>query len=368
MDWNQSEAHDFVFSDRTFVFVAAVWFLGVASKRLGMPSLVGEIACGFLLGPPLADFVPYPHAMTVIGSLGLIGLILESGICLDVAQLKEVGNRAILMGLVGSTLPLVCGYAVGSWKGLPTESAIAVGAAFAPSSLGIAASALSAGDVLNTPIGQTIVATSVVDDVLGLILLSVLHVFIQTDPAAIDFVIPFLSSFGYLALLGSVGVTWLPRLIEKKFLPLFAERRQPIAAFALMFGLLLAYMPLLNYSRASYLTGVFLAGVSFSKIHTVRSIFTDKGRPVLNWLLRIFYAATIGFQVPITRFSDPYVLKWGGILCTSSGYVSLTCLRDPISHMFRPSDSSLGQDTTRHVRSQVSATGRRRLPVQSLSA
>lgn len=313
------------FEDRTVVFVAAVWLAGISSKRLGMPSLVGEIACGFLLGPPLADFVPYPHAMTVIGSLGLIGLILESGISLDVAQLKEVGMRAIVMGFVGSALPLACGYGLGLWQGLDTESAIALGAAFAPSSLGIAASALSTGDVLNTPVGQTILATSVVDDVLGLILLSVLDVFVQTDASALDYVIPFVSSFGFLFFLGYLGIAWFPHVVEEDFLHMFSEEHRPVAAFALMFALLTAYMPLLNYSKASYLTGVFLAGMSFSKIHSVRVVFQEYARPILRWLLRIFFAATIGFQVPITEFTDPYVLKWGAILCTFR-FVSIACV------------------------------------------
>jgi len=304
-------------TDKTIIFLAVAWVLGNLSLLLGMPSLVGEIVAGFLLGPPLADFVPLPQAMALIGKIGLIGLILESGIGIDVAQLKDVGKRAILLAITGSALPLLCGFGLGQWKGLGTRSAIAIGAAFSPSSLGVAANALSAGEVLNTPIGQMIVASSVVDDVLGLILLSILEVFVDPNPKPFDFVLPFISSFGYLIVLGYAGITWLPSLIENRILPLVADGNRDFLAFGLMFVFLLGYMPLLNYSGASYLTGVFLAGLTFSQIHSLHASFVNKGRPLLNWLLRIFFAATIGFQVPIRKFEDLYVLKWGAILCKS---------------------------------------------------
>ena len=60
---------------------------------MGMPALVGEIICGFMLGPPLAEFVPYAQALVLIGEIGLIGLILEAGIELDVAQLRQTGEE-----------------------------------------------------------------------------------------------------------------------------------------------------------------------------------------------------------------------------------------------------------------------------------
>ena len=261
---------------------------------IGLPALVGEIFAGFLLGPPLADFVPYPGALVLAGNIGLIGLILESGIGLDVAQLKESGSRALMMALVGSSLPLLGGFAVAQWIGKDIKPALAVGAAFAPSSLGVASAALSTGEVLNTPIGQLIVASSVFDDVFGLILLSILEVFADPNPTAFDYILPFLSSFGYLIVLGFLGIAVLPKIIERRILPLVSEARREEFAMVLMMLLMIAYMLALNYSGASYLTGVFLAGMTFSGIHTVHASFVTHARPLLEWLLRIFFSATIG--------------------------------------------------------------------------
>ena len=303
---------------KVILFIAVAWFLGELSVYVGLPSLVGEIAAGFLLGPPLADFVPYPGALVLTGNIGLIGLILESGIALDVDQLREVGHRALLLAIVGSALPLLTGFGVGRWIGKDVKAAIAVGAAFAPSSLGVASNSLNSGDVLNTPIGQMIVASSVFDDVFGLILLSILEVFADPNPTTFDYILPFIASFGYLIVLGLLGITVLPRLLEKRVLPLVSEDKRDQFAMVLLMLFTVCYMLTLNYSGSSYLTGVFLAGLTFSQLHGVHASFVKNGKRLLDWLLRIFFAATIGFQVPITRFKDPFVLKWGSALCKSS--------------------------------------------------
>lgn len=109
-----------------------------------MPALVGEIFVGFLLGPPLADFVPYPKALVLVGEIGLIMLLLEAGVELDVAQLRETGLRALAIGCTGTCLPLLVGMGLGMASGNASsvKSALAVGASFSPTSLGVAASAL----------------------------------------------------------------------------------------------------------------------------------------------------------------------------------------------------------------------------------
>ena len=297
---------------KTIIFLMATWLLGRIAHILGMPSLVGEIICGFLLGPPLADFCPFPEALVLVGTVGLIGLIVESGMDIDIAQLMESGPKAVLLALTGSALPLVAGLGLGRVVSPGDFSAaLAIGASFAPSSLGVSSSVLAAGEVLNTPIGQLIVASSVVDDVLGLILLSVLQVMVQDDTTPFDFVLPFLSSFGFLFVLGYSGVTWIPKLIQTKILARVPDVYRQAAAVFILFLILIVYMPLLNYTKASFLTGAFLAGLSFSQIHAVHAAYAQNTREVLNWLMRVFFAATIGFQVPVRFFGDPYVLKWG---------------------------------------------------------
>jgi len=296
------------------VFLIDATAMGILTAKLGMPALVGEIITGFVLGPPLANFVPFPEAMVLVGEIGLIMLLLEAGVELDVAQLKETGLRALAIGITGTVLPLLVGLGLATAGGAPIKSAMAVGASFSPTSLGVAASALKSGKMLDTPVGQLIVASCVVDDILALILLSMFQVLVLPDPSIIQYFIPIISSVGFLIVLGGSAVTWLPKFIENKILNRCKPDQRELVMFSIMTVMLLAYLPLLNYTKASYLTGAFLAGCTFSQIESAHHQFMEKTHQLMTWLLRVFFAASIGFQVPVSQFSDPYVIGWGFIL------------------------------------------------------
>jgi Kef-type K+ transport system membrane component KefB len=335
---------------QTLAFLAFVFAFGKLATLIGMPSLVGEIICGFLFGPPLIDFVPFPKAIVLIGEIGLILLLLEAGIDVDIAQLKETGARSVAIACTGSVLPLLVGIGIAKASGTSLESsgmswrsAIAVGACFSPTSLGVASNALSSERMLNTPVGQLIVAACVLDDIIGLIILSVIEVLNKEDVNVIQYFIPVISAFGFLLVLGYFALTWIPKVIEFRILPLFSESQRDLAAFTMMLFLLMGYLPLLYYTKASYLTGAFLAGLSFSQIQSVHTTFVHQTHRLMKWLLRIFFAASIGFQVPIKTFWTKNILGWGSLLyiCVLAklplGLYSPHFNRDvPIDYPFNP--------------------------------
>jgi len=296
---------------RVLVFLISTYVAGLITKSLGMPALVGEIFTGFLLGPPLADFVPYKKAFVLIGEIGLIALLLEAGVELDVAQLKQTGTRAMAIAFTGSLLPVAVGMLMSYLFGISSKAGLAIGASFAPTSLGVAASALGGGDMINTPVGQLIIAACVVDDIIGLVLLSMFQVLVKEDPQVIEYFIPLISSFGFLIVLGYPAITFLPRFIDTKILPLFPKKCKTSAMFGLLTALTMAYIPLLNYTKSSYLTGAFLAGVTFSQVKGAYQKFMHTTHSIIQWLLRIFFAASIGFQVPLKEFASGRVLGMG---------------------------------------------------------
>ena len=303
-----------IFPDSILLFLILATGMGIFTSKLGMPALVGEIITGFVLGPPLADFVPFPEAMVLVGEIGLIMLLLEAGVELDIAQLKETGTRAVAIGVTGTVLPLLVGMGLALTTGASIKSAMAVGASFSPTSLGVAASALKAGKMIDTPVGQLIVASCVIDDILALILLSMFQVLVMDNPPILQYFVPIISSLGFLLILGGSAVTWMPKYIENKILARFSESNRELVMFSLMAVLMMVYLPLLNYTKASYLTGAFLAGCTFSQVEHAHHQFMEKTHQLMTWLLRVFFAASIGFQVPVSQFSDPYVIGWGFIL------------------------------------------------------
>ncbi|EJK64456.1 hypothetical protein THAOC_14805 [Thalassiosira oceanica] len=194
------------------------------------------------------------------------------------------------------------------------KSALAVGASFSPTSLGVAGSALKSGKIADTPVGQLIVAACVVDDILALILLSIFQVLVKDSPSIIEYFLPIISSVGFLIVLGGSAVTWMPKFIENRILAKVPENYRDFTMFSIMALMLSAYLPLMYYTKASYLMGAFLTGCSFALVDGAYKKFMHKMHDVMIWLLRVFFAASIGFQVPVTLYSDPYVVGWGFIM------------------------------------------------------
>jgi len=296
---------------KLLVFLGVVFAFGELASMIGIPSLVGQIIAGFLLGPPLVDYAPYPVALVLLGDVGLILLLVEAGIELDIGLVREAGIRPVLIALTGVLLSFGIGIGIAFGNGQTVKSAIAAGACFAPTSLGVAANALSGGKALNTPVGQLIVASAVIDDVIGLIILSMLDVLVADDPPLYEYFIPIISAVGYLVVLGISAVTWIPKVVQHKILPLFKPEHRQYVALGLLCMLIYAYLPMMYYSRASHLTGAFLAGLSFSQVKGVHHAFITEAGAIMDWLLRIFFSASIGFQVPIKMFGNSHVIAWG---------------------------------------------------------
>ena len=101
----------------------------------------------------------------------LVLLVLEAGIDIDVTTLKLIGTRGMMIAIVGSVLPIGIGVALAFALSDSKDAieAIAAGATFGPTSLGIALNILRSGQVLNTPVGQLIISAAVVDDMIALI-------------------------------------------------------------------------------------------------------------------------------------------------------------------------------------------------------
>ena len=253
--------------------------------------------------------------MTIRNSLIL--LVLEAGIDIDITMLKLIGTRGLIIAIIGSVLPIGIGIAVAFALGIDTKGAIAAGCCFGPTSLGIAMNILRQGKIINTPVGQLIVSAAVIDDMIALIILSLLSALAGPVSVA-ELVIPVISAFLFLGLGGYIALTWFPRLFHRYVLAKVRaeEKRAPIE-LAVMLGLLLGLMPATYYARASFLMGAFLAGLAFCRSNDLHHIFVRQFKRLLQWLMRIFFAASIGFQVPIRNFGDGTVIWQGLVFCVA---------------------------------------------------
>eukprot|EP00546_Thalassionema_frauenfeldii_P006805 CAMPEP_0178918316 /NCGR_PEP_ID=MMETSP0786-20121207/13764_1 /TAXON_ID=186022 /ORGANISM="Thalassionema frauenfeldii, Strain CCMP 1798" /LENGTH=795 /DNA_ID=CAMNT_0020592023 /DNA_START=236 /DNA_END=2623 /DNA_ORIENTATION=- len=299
----------------SIVFLAAIYVAGqIAQRVLKMPNLVGEIICGIVLGPEVANFIPEVAAWVILGEIGLVFLVLEAGIDVDLDMLKLIGPRGIIIAFLGSIFPIALGLGLGFAIGLDWRSAIATGAAFGPTSLGIALNVLRSGGVLNTPVGQVIIAAAVIDDMIALVILSQLSA-LTGDVSVTSVLIPIVSALGYLIIGGYLAVYVLPGLLDKLVLSKLETWNQGRVELCIMLIMLLALMPATYYSKASPLMAAFIAGLTFCSSPSLHHSFVSQFKRLMQWLMRIFFAASIGFQVPVKSFGDGEVI-WKGLVLT----------------------------------------------------
>jgi len=170
------------------VVVAAAKLAGALAARLHQPSVFGEILVGVLLGPSFLNILGWPLFVSTGSDAGLLPLVQDmahigvlllmfvAGLETDVVQLRHVGRVAFWVAFGGVLLPLIGGAAVGVVFGLPLYwEAIFVGTILTATSVSISAQTLLELGALRTREGATILGAAVIDDVMGIVLLSKLE-------------------------------------------------------------------------------------------------------------------------------------------------------------------------------------------------
>lgn len=291
------------------MFLACVFVSGKIVHRLGGPSLIGEMLCGIVLGPTIANFAPEPRGLVLLGEFGLSLLMLEAGLEVDVSLLKQVGPRGLMVATIGAILPFGCGFGVGRALGFSFVGSFCAGAALQPTSLAIVLGVMKSGEVLNTPTGQLIVAAAAIDDVIAVILLSEVHAF--QNPSALNFVIPVLSAFAFLIVVGALAVFVVPNLLSNFVLPRVPPQHREFLVLGLILATSIGLQTIAVLVKSSYLLGSLLAGLSFSTIRSAKDVWERQVKRLLHWLLKLFFAATIGFEIPAKAFWTRRTLSHG---------------------------------------------------------
>jgi Kef-type K+ transport system membrane component KefB len=183
------------------LIVVASKLAGHASRRLGLPVVFGEILAGLLLGPTLLNVFGWPvfaaspmlvgeggtllHAQVEgLAGIGVVLLMFVAGLETDLAQIRTVGKPAFWSALGGVLLPLFGGALVARLFGLGWAEALFIGTVLTATSVSISAQTLLELGHLRLREGATILAAAIIDDVLGILVLSLVIAFAGMGGAA----------------------------------------------------------------------------------------------------------------------------------------------------------------------------------------
>jgi len=255
----------------------------------------------------------------LLGEVGLILCVIEAGLSIDLELLKKNGLIGSLMGAAGCFGSLLIGFGLASGCGYSLKTSLAIGACFAPTSFGVAVTVLkqSPSSVLKSPVGQLVIVAAIADDVIALVILSEIAVLSNSSASPLDFAAPVISAGAFATFLTWTAVSVMPRL------SLSLVKSVPTEHFdSVLFGLILlisfGLCAVLHYGKCSHLFGAFLGGLSFCSFPDAQRVWRNQvGGRLSKWLMRLFFACTIGFLFPIAKVWTSKVFSLGFILIFS---------------------------------------------------
>lgn len=289
-----------IFLELALILVIAKLF-GYSTVRLGFPAALGQLVGGILIGPSLLDLVGYDEGVKLLAELGVIMLLFLAGLETDIEEFKHVGLTAFIVASLGVFVPFILGYLVAVAWGYSNVQSLFLSGVLTATSVGLTTSILMEVKKLRSRVGTTILAAAVVDDVLGIIVLTIL-VGINTRGSvyAKDLLIILGEVVVYFTLgllLGHPAVKRALKASEKITLP------ETVTAMAIAIMLIFAYLA--ERFQIAGITGAYLAGILVAG--------TDEAKKVTNKTMTIGYSLFIPiFLVSIGVESDVRVLAQAG--------------------------------------------------------
>ncbi len=242
-------------------------FGGRLAKVFGIAPMAGKIVMGIIAGPAAMGVLdPYAHGVEIARLAGVLFILFEAGLHFDMELLKKNIGIASLVAFGGVFIPLVTFALLGHYAlGMEWLPAIFLGGIFTATSVGLSVEALKAAGKLSTNMGNRIVGAAVIDDILGVLVLTVLAKLSQGHLEAMSLIwlaIAVLAFFGGAYLMWSMGVAdKIAKYLDKHYVK---TTTGPYTRF--FFGALIIAGALAAVVGLEPVLGAFGIGVVLSKV------------------------------------------------------------------------------------------------------
>ncbi|KAA0008426.1 MAG: cation:proton antiporter [Thermoplasmata archaeon] len=242
--------------------------LHIAFEKLKQPAVIGEILTGVLLGPYVGGLFGINvlsegtgEVFEGLAKIGIILLLFISGLEIGLEELKSVGKKGIVTSLFDVSVAFLFGFLAGKILGLSFVESIAIGNILVATSVGITVRTLLDMDKLHTRVGELILTVAVLDDVLGILVLSIT---LGTGESILDF----LRINKTATLLMSVVVFFMIFVLSLIVIDKLKRHRFYIPRLITTASLsgALIYAAIAKLFGLAAITGSFFAGLTISKL------------------------------------------------------------------------------------------------------
>lgn len=303
-----------VFKDLAIIIIAAK-LCGIAARKCKAPQVVGEIVAGLLIGPSILGWVDQSEFLIQMAEVGVILLMFSAGLETDLKDLMKTGPIAALIACAGVFIPLVCGavlymvfYGIAPWGSEEFYKAVFVGTILTATSVSITVESLKEMGKLKGRVGTTILSAAIIDDVIGIIVLTFVIGFKNPDADPMGVLIRTVLFFVFAIVIGLVSYK-IFKSVDTKYPH---TRRIPIAGLA--FCLAMAYLAE-KYFGIADITGAYVAGIILCSIRD--SEYIAEKMDINSYMLfgPVFFAS-IGLKTNVESVSI-------GILIFSAAFVAV---------------------------------------------
>lgn len=281
--------------------------LGLATRKVQMPQVVGALLAGLVLGPAVFGILSETDFIHEVAEIGVIVLMFCAGMETDIKELKESGKASFIIALCGVIVPLIGGFGAAYFFNRPGVIAsdasasimlqnIFIGIILTATSVSITVETLKELGKLKTRSGNAILGAAIIDDILGIIALTIITS--MADPS-VHIAAVLIKIAAFFVFSGIVGFIFYK--VYKKWTESAEKGLHRHVIIAFVFCLLMAYIAEVAFGVAD-ITGAFIAGLIIS--NTNKSVFVRVKFDTLSYmLLSPVFFASIGLKVVLPKMS-----------------------------------------------------------------
>ena len=296
-----------IFRDLAIIILSAK-FLGLAARKFAAPQVVGEILAGLLIGPCMLNLVQGSDALSTFAEIGVVLLMFTTGLGTNIKELLKAGPIATFIACVGVFVPLVGGTlrysAFYGFAAVGTPEffrALFIGTIMTATSVSITVATLQELGHLKSFLGTTIVSAAVIDDVIGIIVLTCVIGASSGEGASLGGVL--LNTV--LFFLVAIGIGFVIHH-AMKWLDARNPHTQRITIVSLAFCFAMAYLAE-QYFGIADITGAYIAGIVLCSMSDAP--YVERRVDISNYVIfaPVFFAS-IGLKTDISGLTPEILL------------------------------------------------------------
>jgi Kef-type K+ transport system membrane component KefB len=274
---------------------------GEASERLGLPSIIGEIAAGLILALTLAP--EDTGVLKFFAELGAIFLLFTAGYReVHLSDLKEASKAALIPTLIQTTVAFAFGFILGQAFHFGFVESLFLGVAFSPTSISVVVKTLIDADYLSSKPGSMMLTSAIFDDIIGIFLLSAVTSLAIYDhfPSGTELLTISGKMILFVLLTGFIGLKFYPRLFQ------YVQKmhtKESIFTFVIIIALFSAYIAELFGLHAvigAFFGGVLLSEIPLAKLDNVQKKVSGLAYGIFTPIFFAFIGLSVELSVLFT--------------------------------------------------------------------